>query len=106
MIPATRAPEGRESFMQGKPTSLVTGGAGFMGSHVADHLIKMGHDVVVLDDLSGGFRENLSPDCEFVQASVMDHDLINRLFEKHHFDYVYHLAAYAAEGLNRLRELD
>src|ERR1700722_2977879 len=86
--------------MEVRPISLVTGGAGFMGSHVADHLIKMGHDVVVLDDLSGGFRENLSPDCEFVQASVMDHDLINRLFEKHHFDYVYHLAAYAAEGLS------
>ena len=40
------------------PISLVTGGAGFMGSHVADHLLRMGHDVVVLDDLSGGFREN------------------------------------------------
>jgi UDP-glucose 4-epimerase len=40
------------------PTSLVTGGAGFMGSHVADRLLRMGHDVVVLDDLSGGFREN------------------------------------------------
>jgi UDP-glucose 4-epimerase len=86
--------------MKGKPTSLVTGGAGFMGSHVADHLTKMGHEVVVLDDLSGGFLENLSPDCEFVEASVMDHDLINRLFEKHSFDYVYHLAAYAAEGLS------
>jgi UDP-glucose 4-epimerase len=40
-------------------TSLVTGGAGFMGSHVAEHLLTMGHEVVVLDDLSGGFEENV-----------------------------------------------
>ncbi len=83
-----------------KPTSLVTGGAGFMGSHVADHLLQMGHDVVVLDDLSGGFRENVPERATFVQGSIMDHDLINRLFDRHSFDYVYHLAAYAAEGLS------
>jgi UDP-glucose 4-epimerase len=83
-----------------KPTSLVTGGAGFMGSHVADHLLQMGHDVVVLDDLSGGFRENVPERATFVQGTIMDHDLINRLFDRHSFDYVYHLAAYAAEGLS------
>jgi UDP-glucose 4-epimerase len=86
--------------MAGRPTSLVTGGAGFMGSHVADHLIKMGHNVVVLDDLSGGLRENVPLESEFVEASILDHQLINRLFEEHSFDYVYHLAAYAAEGLS------
>jgi len=97
--PLARPKEGI-ALMKGKPTSLVTGGAGFMGSHVADHLIKMGHNVVVLDDLSGGFRENLSRDCNFVEASILDHGLIDHLFEQHHFDYVYHLAAYAAEGLS------
>ena len=40
-------------------TSLVTGGAGFIGSHVAEELLKSGHQVVILDDLSGGFRENV-----------------------------------------------
>ncbi len=39
--------------------SLVTGGAGFIGSHVAGHCLKLGHDVIVLDDLSGGFKENV-----------------------------------------------
>jgi len=81
-------------------TSLVTGGAGFMGSHVAGHLLGMGHDVVVLDDLSGGFRENVPGGASFVEGSVTDSALVNRLFERHSFDYVYHLAAYAAEGLS------
>jgi UDP-glucose 4-epimerase len=80
--------------------SLVTGGAGFIGSHVAEHLIRMGHRVVVLDDLSGGFAENVPGGATFVKGSVLDHALIDRLFQEYQFDYVYHLAAYAAEGLS------
>ena len=80
--------------------SLVTGGAGFIGSHVAESLVKMGHQVVVLDDLSGGFKDNVPQGAEFVQGSILDHELLNTLFAKHKFDYVYHLAAYAAEGLS------
>jgi UDP-glucose 4-epimerase len=80
--------------------SLVTGGAGFIGSHVARHCLELGHDVVVLDDLSGGFRDQVPSGATFVQGSVTDGDLIRRLFAEHTFDYVYHLAAYAAEGLS------
>jgi UDP-glucose 4-epimerase len=80
--------------------SLVTGGAGFIGSHVAKHCLDLGHRVVVLDDLSGGFRDHVPDGAELVEGSILDHELLARLFEQHKFDYVYHLAAYAAEGLS------
>ncbi|MEO5644432.1 MAG: NAD-dependent epimerase/dehydratase family protein [Bacteroidia bacterium] len=82
------------------PISLVTGGAGFIGSHVTNELLLAGHTVIVLDDLSGGFLENVNDKATFVEGSVLDHALLAELFEKHKFDYVYHLAAYAAEGLS------
>ncbi len=82
------------------PRSLVTGAAGFIGSHVVDALIERGHEVVALDDLSGGFADNVNPRAKFVQASCVDHEYLARLFNEHAFDYVFHLAAYAAEGLS------
>ena len=81
-------------------TSLVTGGAGFIGSHVADELLSRGHKVVVLDDLSGGFEDNVPSGAIFVKGSILDAELIDRLFDRYNFTHVYHLAAYAAEGLS------
>lgn len=83
-----------------KINSLVTGGAGFIGSHVARHCLALGHNVIVLDDLSGGFEDHIPEGATFVKGSVTDHKLISELFSKYKFDYVYHLAAYAAEGLS------
>lgn len=80
--------------------SLVTGGAGFIGSHVAESLLRRGHRVTVLDDLSGGFEDNVVPDAELLKGSINDVDLVERLFSERRFDYVFHLAAYAAEGLS------
>jgi len=80
--------------------SLITGGAGFIGSHVARHCLDLGHEVTVLDDLSGGFVDQVPAGARFVQGSVTDHALVQRLFDEHRFTYVYHLAAYAAEGLS------
>lgn len=82
------------------PVSLVTGGAGFIGAHVVKELLGLGHRVVVLDDLSGGRRENVDPRAAFVEGSVTDPALLARLFREWKFDYVYHFAAYAAEGLS------
>jgi UDP-glucose 4-epimerase len=79
---------------------LVTGGAGFIGSHVSEELVKRGHQVVVLDDLSGGFVDNVVAGARLVQGSINDVTLVDTLFAENRFDYVYHLAAYAAEGLS------
>jgi UDP-glucose 4-epimerase len=79
---------------------LVTGAAGFIGSHVCRHLLEQGHQVIGLDDLSGGFRDYVPDGVEFVEGSVVDAVLVKQLFEKNKFECVFHLAAYAAEGLS------
>ena len=80
--------------------NLLTGGAGFIGAHVARDLLALGEEVIILDDLSGGFEENIPDGATFVKGSICDHQLVDRLFAEHKFDNVFHLAAYAAEGLS------
>jgi len=79
---------------------LVTGAAGFIGSHVAEQLLRRGHEVVGLDDLSGGFTDNLPKGTTFVEGSILDTSLLSRVFAEHTVTHVFHLAAYAAEGLS------
>lgn len=71
-----------------------------MGAHVVRELLSQGDDVIALDDLSGGFVSNVPSEARFVEASVVDAETIDRLFAVERFDRVYHLAAYAAEGLS------
>ncbi len=81
-------------------TVLVTGGAGFIGSHVVDELVHLNYKVVVVDDLSGGFSENVNPKAIFHPISIQQTEEIEALFQQYNFHYLYHLAAYAAEGLS------
>ena len=78
---------------------LITGCAGLLGSHFSRHLIKNGYGVIGIDDLSGGYYENINPKVKFYQKNLVDGDC-DVIFEIHKPDYVYHLAAYAAEGLS------
>ena len=71
-----------------------------MGAHVARECLQQNLDVIGLDDLSAGFLENVPAGVTFVHGSVTDDPLVERLFREHKFDYVYHLGAYAAEGLS------
>jgi UDP-glucose 4-epimerase len=70
---------------------LVTGGAGFIGSHVVDALVAAGHRVRVLDDLSTGRRENVHADAELVEASLADSDAVSRAVAGS--ELVFHLGA-------------
>jgi UDP-glucose 4-epimerase len=72
---------------------LVTGGAGFIASHIVDAYIHLGHDVTVLDDLSTGRKTNISPGAKFVQQDVRDAEALNALFGRERFNVVNHHAA-------------
>jgi len=73
-------------------TFLVTGGAGFIGSHVVDRLIVVGHHVAVVDDLSTGSRKNINPKAAFYETDIRSKDL-DTIFEKEKPDFVNHHAA-------------
>jgi UDP-glucose 4-epimerase len=82
------------------PRVLVTGAAGFIGSHVADECLRLGMEVVATDDLSGGFRENVPDGATWIEGDIRDANFVETLWASGDFDYVYHVAAYAAEGLS------
>ena len=79
---------------------LVTGAAGFIGSHVVDHCLGAGMHVVATDDLSGGFRDNVDARAQWIEGDLRDAEFVASLWDGGRFDVIYHLAAYAAEGLS------
>ena len=79
---------------------LITGVAGLIGSHLSRHLLKEGHTVYGIDDLSGGYGDFVHEDVHFLHANLLDHPAVERFFRLHKPEVVYHLAAYAAEGLS------
>ena len=77
---------------------LVTGGAGYIGSIVTDHLLRAGHAVTVLDNLVMGWREAVPPQAEFIHADTGDQAALEQLFSSHSFEAVMHFAALIEAG--------
>jgi len=85
-----------------KETVLITGVAGLLGSRLADWIIENQPDyqVIGIDDLSGGYQENVNPKVKFIEANLINKVTLAQTFEKYKPNYVFHFAAYAAEGLS------
>ena len=79
---------------------LITGGAGFIGSHVADSLIEAGHQVLIVDNLQGGYKENIPLKARWHKVDIRDYQAMRSVFAIFNPEIVYHLAAYASEGLS------
>ena len=85
--------------MAPKGTLLVTGGAGYIGSHTVRHLLEIGEKIVVLDNLVFGHREALPLDrISFVEGDMSDATLMEQLFTEHQPEAVLHFAAFAYVG--------
>jgi UDP-glucose 4-epimerase len=77
---------------------LVTGGAGYIGSHVAHQLVESGHEIVVLDNLYSGHRWAVPAGAQFVEGDVANAGLVDNLLSQHRFDGVLHFAAHIEVG--------
>jgi UDP-glucose 4-epimerase len=88
------------SALENKPKVLVTGGAGFIGSHVVDLLLANGYNTIVIDNLSTGSIENLNPEATFYQVDIRDPD-ISTIFDREKPDYVCHHAARICDSTSK-----
>lgn len=77
---------------------LVTGGAGYVGSHCVEELCEAGESVVVFDNLYYGHRQAVDPRAAFVEGDLKDAETVNRLFAEHRFDAVMHFASHTLVG--------
>lgn len=79
---------------------LVTGCAGLLGSHLTRHLLDSGHEVIGIDDLSGGYLDHVDTRLDFYERNLVDAQRVDKVFSDTRPDYVYHFAAYAAVGVS------
>jgi UDP-glucose 4-epimerase len=77
---------------------LVTGGAGYIGSHVVESLIEQGHEVVVYDNLCAGYRIAVHKDAIFIKGDLLNIDELTSCFNTHQFDSIFHFASHIAVG--------
>ena len=85
---------------------LVTGAAGFMGSHLVDTLVARGHEVYGVDDMSGGFRRNIHPESHFTQLDLRETQATSSYVEGIQPEIIYHLAADATEGRSQFTPIE
>lgn len=83
-----------------KSKVLITGMAGLLGSNFSRYLLKQGYDVVGIDDFSGGYKENLPKEVKCSNINLGELEAVESFFKTEKPEYVYHFAAYAAEGLS------
>jgi len=85
-----------------KKTILITGVAGLLGSKLADWIVEnqLDYQIIGIDDLSGGYKENVNFKVKFIKANLINKVTLAQIFEKYKPNYVFHFAAYAAEGLS------
>ena len=81
-------------------TVLITGVAGLLGANFSKHLLDQGYKIVGLDNLSGGFLSSVDDRVHFYPVDLIDANTVDEIFRDHEPDFVYHFAAYAAEGLS------
>ena len=81
-------------------TVLITGAAGLLGANFSRYLSKKGYTVVGIDNLFGGYESSVDPSSVFYKEDLNNASAVNKIFNDHKPDYVYHFAAYAAEGLS------
>src|SRR4051812_247101 len=77
---------------------LVTGGAGYIGSVVAEELALSGHEVIVFDNLSKGHREAVIEGAAFVEGDILDGEALSRALQEHEVEAVVHMAAHSLVG--------
>ena len=85
--------------MANENTALVTGGAGFIGSHLVDELLNSGRKVIVVDDLSSGQLKNINSNCVFMHGDITS-DALDSIFEKEKPSLVFHLAAQSSVAIS------
>ncbi|TGM55453.1 UDP-glucose 4-epimerase GalE [Leptospira biflexa] len=76
---------------------LVTGGAGYIGSHIVLELMELGHEIIIVDDMEKGNEANLFPENEFIKGEIQDPEILKKAFAKK-VDAVFHFAAWKAAG--------
>ena len=72
---------------------LVTGGAGFIGSHIIELLVKSKNKIIIVDNLNTGFKKLINKKCKFIKADIRNEKKLNKIIKKNKIDTVIHLAA-------------